>query len=109
MSSPSSPEHYDRRATLIEDVVNLACLASLFLLLMLKPRIPAGAVMPLMTTLLVVTGVLFVRRKARVDRLFRRMREEQQAGQAGLPFVPSAPPRMTEPPASAKKKSKVKR
>jgi len=37
------------------------------------------------------------------------MREEQQAGQAALPFVPTAPPRMTEPPAGAKKKSKVKR
>ncbi|MBI5835096.1 MAG: hypothetical protein HZB16_22555 [Armatimonadetes bacterium] len=110
MSSPQPAEHYDRRTTLVEDVINLSCIAALFLLFMARTVLPPAVSRVLMLGLLVVVAVLYVRKKLRFDRLIRRMREEQAAtGHAGLPFMPGVPSRMTEPAAKPKKKAKNRR
>ncbi len=108
MHSPESQTDRERRVNVTEDVINLSCVAALFLLIMFRPALPHAVAMPAMMALLLVVSVLFVRKLNRNNQLFRRMREQEAAmGQAGLPFVPGVPGRMTEPPQGGKKRKKV--
>jgi hypothetical protein len=78
-----------RRVTLIEDVVNLSCIAALFVLFLLLPRWPAARL--LLWPLLVVVTVLFLRRQMRVSRLFAAMKRAAEQESRTAPAPPAKP------------------
>jgi hypothetical protein len=93
MTQIEDPGEYQRRrrVTLVEDVINLACLCALFLTVMLAPKVAAARAF--LGVLLVIVAVLFVRRKRRLDQLFAAMRKRQEElGGLGVPGVPGLPP-----------------
>ncbi|HAZ62375.1 MAG TPA: hypothetical protein DCZ72_02015 [Armatimonadetes bacterium] len=112
MSAPR-PVNPERRAILIEDIINLSSLVALMLLMFTYTRLPIGVRNVAFALLAVVVISLLIRRKMRIDRLFARMAEEHQraAGTMGLP--PGVPAdRLTGPAdeaARARAKTGVKR
>ena len=109
MNSPYSSQDREQRTNVTEDIINLSCVAALFLLIMFRPAMPHALAMPAMMALLLVVSVLFVRKLRRNNQLFRRMREQEaMMGQAGIPGVPGMPSRMTGPERPPKRKQSAK-